>query len=158
MSSSSSSSSSSRIYIYINLCCSRTLNFIYSRNCDVILRCFKFVKSYSRRNIDGLFLFEGKINCHSIVDIISLRVPTKLIRDFSIFPIRNSPSPRSDGAANSKQTCFMIFILRIRFLWRTYFLFIILNCYFSSVYLIRFAFLKHFSALLLLLFIWCLSL
>jgi hypothetical protein len=91
-----------------NLCYSRFDRFRFSRKHDLILECLKFRTLYSRRQyLDGLYLFkilEGKIDCHSIMNTVSLRILTKLIRDFSMLTVSNSvtfsPSARCVNAAN----------------------------------------------------------
>jgi hypothetical protein len=57
--------------------------------------------------IDFLFpinVFKGKINCHSIMDTVGIRMPTRQIREFSTFSVssalRNSPSARCVIATN----------------------------------------------------------
>jgi hypothetical protein len=62
----------------------------FHRNYDVIveglgLRTLRF----RRRHLDALFLINvfKKIDCQSIMDTVSLRVHSKLIRDFSIFSV-----------------------------------------------------------------------
>jgi hypothetical protein len=45
------------------------------------------------RNLDGLFvinIYKGKTNSHTIMNTVSLHVPTKLVRDVSIFVVSNS--------------------------------------------------------------------
>jgi hypothetical protein len=48
--------------------------------------------------------FKGKINCHSIMDTVGIRVSRRQIRDFSTFNVssalRHSPSVRCASAAN----------------------------------------------------------
>jgi hypothetical protein len=58
-------------------------------------------------HIDALFLvnvFNNTIDCQSILDTVSLRIPSNLIRDFSIFSVskasRSSPSARCLTTAN----------------------------------------------------------
>jgi hypothetical protein len=52
-----------------------------------LLNCLNFRTFYSRqRHLYDLFLinvFKGKINCHSIMDTIGIRMPTRQIREFS---------------------------------------------------------------------------
>jgi hypothetical protein len=95
---------------FANLCHYRFLQFVIPRNYDLILNCLNFRTLYSRRHLDALFLiniFKSKINCHSIMDTVGIRVPTRQIRDFSTFSIssglRHSPSVRCASAAN--ETC-----------------------------------------------------
>jgi hypothetical protein len=74
----------------------------------LILNCLNFRTLHSRRNhLDSLFLiniFKSKINCHSVMDTVGIRVPTRQIRDFSTFSVssalRHSPSVRCASASN----------------------------------------------------------
>jgi hypothetical protein len=78
------------------------------RSYDLILCHLHFRTLYSRwRLLDALFLinvFKGKINCHSIMDTVGIRVPTRKIREFPTFSVnsalRHSPSARCVIAAN----------------------------------------------------------
>jgi hypothetical protein len=94
---------------FANLCYNR---FIQSNSfCDYefMLNYLQFKTLYSRRqNLDVLFLisvFKNRTECCSIMDTVSLRVPTKQIRDFSTFKVSNasrlSPSTRCVTTANS---------------------------------------------------------
>jgi hypothetical protein len=70
------------------------------------LNCWNFRTLYSRRHLDALFLitvFKGKINCHSIMDTVGIRVPIRQIREFSTLCEHCSPSARCVIAAND--TC-----------------------------------------------------
>jgi hypothetical protein len=77
----------------------RFFQFCMLRNYDLIPSHLNFRTLYSRRrHLNALFLinvFEGKINCHSIMDTVGIRVPTRQIREFSTFSVssalRNSP-------------------------------------------------------------------
>jgi hypothetical protein len=69
-----------------------------------------------RRHLDALFfinVFNNTIDCKSILDTVSLRVPSKLIRDFSIFSVskalRSSPSARCSTVANKVDQLMDIF-------------------------------------------------
>jgi hypothetical protein len=78
------------------------------RNYDLILSSLNFRTLYSgRRHLDALFfinIFKGKINCHSIMDTVGIRVPTRQIRECSTFSVnsvqRHIPSARCVIAAN----------------------------------------------------------
>jgi hypothetical protein len=52
-------------------------------------------------------VFKDKINCHSIIDTIGIRMPAKQIREFSAFSVssalRCSPSDRYVTAAKNMQ-------------------------------------------------------
>jgi hypothetical protein len=93
---------------FASLCHYRFPQFVIPRNYDLILNCLNFRTLYSRRrHLDALFLiniFKSKINCHSIMDTVGIRVSTRQIRDFSTFsvssPLRHSPSVRCGSAAN----------------------------------------------------------
>jgi hypothetical protein len=69
----------------------------------VILECLGLRTLHSRRrHLDALFLinvFNNTLDCQSVLDTVSQRVPSKLIRDFYIFivskALRSSPSARS---------------------------------------------------------------
>jgi hypothetical protein len=53
------------------------------RRYDLILSYLNFRTLYSRRHIHALFLinvFVGQINCHSIMDTVGIRVPTRRVR------------------------------------------------------------------------------
>jgi hypothetical protein len=77
-------------------------------NYDLILSYLNFRTLYSRRrHLDALFLInvlKGKINRHSIMTTVGIRVPTRQIREFSTFSessaLRHSPSARCVIAAN----------------------------------------------------------
>jgi hypothetical protein len=93
---------------FANLCHYRFPQLVSPRNYDLILNCINFRTLYSRRrHLHALFLinvFKGKINCHSIIDTVGIRVPIRQIRDFSTFNVnsalRHSPSARCASAAN----------------------------------------------------------
>jgi hypothetical protein len=74
---------------FAHLCYRRFYQFDFRRNYDVILERLGLITLHSRRrHLDALFLinvFTNTIECQSIMDTVSLRVPSKLIRDFSIF-------------------------------------------------------------------------
>jgi hypothetical protein len=60
--------------------------FGIKRDYDLILSHLNFRTLYCRRHFDALFLvnaFKGKTNCHSIMDTVGIRVPTRHIREFS---------------------------------------------------------------------------
>jgi hypothetical protein len=92
---------------FANLCCYRFFfQFGMLRNYDLILSHLNFRMLYSRRHLDALFLinvFKGKINCHSIMDLLVPRVPGRKIREFYTFSVscalRNSPPARCVIAA-----------------------------------------------------------
>jgi hypothetical protein len=53
-------------------------------NYDLNLKCLQFRTLYSRRQrVGALFrnVFEGKINCHSIMDTVDIRVPPRQLRE-----------------------------------------------------------------------------
>jgi hypothetical protein len=54
------------------------------RSYDLILSHLNFRTLYSRRrHLNALFLidvFKGKINCHSVMDTVGIRAPTRHIR------------------------------------------------------------------------------
>jgi hypothetical protein len=93
---------------FANLFHYQFLQFVIPRNYDFILNCLNFRTLYSRRRLlDALSLintFKSKINCHSTMDTIGIRVPTRQIRDFSTFSassaLRLSPKVRCASAAN----------------------------------------------------------
>jgi hypothetical protein len=93
---------------FAHLCCRRLYQFDFPRNYDVILELLGLKTLHSRRmHLNALFLisvFNNTINCQSIMDTISLLVPSKFIRDFSIFSVikamRSSPSARCSTVAN----------------------------------------------------------
>jgi hypothetical protein len=55
-------------------------------NYDLILNCLNFRTLYSRQHhLNVLFLinvFNGKINCHSIMNTVDIRVPARQIENF----------------------------------------------------------------------------
>jgi hypothetical protein len=58
------------------------------RNYDMILERFGLRTLHSRRrHLDYCNVFNNKTDCQSIMDTANLRVPSKLIRDFSIFSV-----------------------------------------------------------------------
>jgi membrane-associated HD superfamily phosphohydrolase len=75
----------------------------------IMLYRFNISTLYSRRkHLDSLFLinvFINKISCSSIFDTVSLCIPSRTIRDFSTFVVRQnfkvSPSARCVSAANT---------------------------------------------------------
>jgi hypothetical protein len=83
----------------------------------VILERLDLPTLYSgQRHINTLFIinvFSNTIDCQSILDTVSLRVPSKLIRDFSVFNVskalRSSPSARCSTAANEVYQFMSIF-------------------------------------------------
>jgi hypothetical protein len=93
---------------FANLCCYLVFQFDMLRNYDLILNHLNFRTLYSRRrNLDDLFLiniFKGKINSHSTMDTVGIRVPTRQIREFCTSSVssalRNSPSARCVIATN----------------------------------------------------------
>jgi hypothetical protein len=74
-----------------------------------ILDRLNFLPLHVRKShLDAVFLinaFKGNIACPSILDSVSLRIPSRYIRDFSTFSVhRNfkaSPSARCVSAANT---------------------------------------------------------
>jgi hypothetical protein len=72
-----------------------------------------------RKHLDALFLinfFNNIIDCQSILDTVSLRVRSKLIRDFSICSckaLRSSPSARCSTVANKVYQFMGIFSTKI---------------------------------------------
>jgi hypothetical protein len=78
------------------------------RNYDLIFSYSSFRTLYSgRQHLNALFIinvFKGKINCHSTMDTVDIRVPTRKIRECSTFSVssalRHSPSSRRVIAAN----------------------------------------------------------
>jgi hypothetical protein len=93
---------------FANICFNRFIQPYSFCNYDSMLVYLHFkTLSLSRHNLDALFLinvFKNKIDCCSIMNTVGLRVPTKHIRDFSIFIARGvsrlSPSSRCVKAAN----------------------------------------------------------
>jgi hypothetical protein len=82
-------------------------------NYESILNSLNFRRIYSRYT-DVMFLinvFKGKINSHSIVDTVDIRVPTRQIREFSTFSVsralRHSPTARF--AVIQNDVCWFIF-------------------------------------------------
>jgi hypothetical protein len=71
--------------------CTYVLPADFPRNYDVILERLSSRTLHSRRrHLDALFLiifFNNTIDCQSILDTVNLTVPSKLIRDFSIFSV-----------------------------------------------------------------------
>jgi hypothetical protein len=70
-----------------------------------------------RRHLDALFLinvFNNTIDCQSILDTVSIRLPSKLIGDFFIFNVSkalsSSPSTRCSTLANKVYKFMDIFI------------------------------------------------
>jgi hypothetical protein len=92
------------------------LQFGLLRNYDLILSHLNFRTLYCRQHLDALFLinvFKGKIHCQSIMDTVSIRVPTLQIREFYAFSVssvlRYSPSARCVIAAN--EICRFFYII-----------------------------------------------
>ena len=66
-----------------------------------------------RRDLDALFLFNvlrSRYQCESLLEAVGVRVPTRNIRDFSLFScppsLRSSPAFRCVGSANSVASSF----------------------------------------------------
>jgi hypothetical protein len=95
----------------------RFFNGVCDYNYEDILVRLNFLTLYlRRRHLDALFLinvFKGKISCSSVFDIVSLRIPTRSIRDYTTFTVhRNfkvSASARCVSAANAVCRCIDIF-------------------------------------------------
>jgi hypothetical protein len=75
---------------------------------DILVRLNILTLHLRRRHLDDLFIinvFKGKISCSSVFDTVSLRIPTRSIRDYTTFTIhRNlmvSPSARCVSAVNA---------------------------------------------------------
>jgi hypothetical protein len=93
---------------FAHLCYRRFYQFDFPLNYDVILERLGLRTRHSRRrHLDALFLvnvLKNTIDCQSILDTVSIRVPSKLIRDFSIFSVSkalsSSPSARCATVAN----------------------------------------------------------
>jgi hypothetical protein len=72
---------------FTSLCYYHVLQLDILRNYDLILNYLDFRTLYSRlRHIDALFIInvsKGKINCHSNMDTVGVRVPARQIREFS---------------------------------------------------------------------------
>jgi hypothetical protein len=81
-------------------------------------------------NLDALFLnnvFKGKISCSSVFDTVSLRIPTRSIRDYSTFTYivmsRSVPQPdvflppmQSAGASTSLTKILFCLLMSVIFL------------------------------------------
>jgi hypothetical protein len=93
---------------FAHLCYRLFYQFDFPRNCDAILGRLVLRTLHSRRrHLDALFLinvFNNTIDCQSILDTVSLRVPYKLIRAFSIFSVskalRSTPPARCSTMGN----------------------------------------------------------
>jgi hypothetical protein len=91
------------------LCYTRFLNGVCNYNYeDILLRLNLLTLQLRRRHLDALFLinvFRGKICCSTILDSVSLRIPSRSIRDHSTFTVNHnfkvSPSARCVSAANA---------------------------------------------------------
>jgi hypothetical protein len=72
---------------FTHLCYRPFYQFDFPRNYDVILERLSLRTLHSRRrHVDDLFLinvFNNTIDCQSILDSVSLRVPSKLIMNFT---------------------------------------------------------------------------
>jgi hypothetical protein len=94
---------------FVALCYTRFFNGVCDYNYEDILVRLNFLTLHLRkRHLDALFLinvFKGKISCSSVSDTVSLRIPTRSIRDYTTFTMhRNfkvSPSARCVSAANA---------------------------------------------------------
>jgi hypothetical protein len=67
---------------------------------DILVRLNLLTLHLRRRHLDALFLinfFKGKISCSSAFDTVSLRIPTRSVRDYSTFTVyrisRSVPKP-----------------------------------------------------------------
>jgi hypothetical protein len=93
---------------FAHLCYRWFCHFDFPRNYDVILERLDLITLHSRRrHLDSLFLinvFNNTIDCQYMLDTVSLRVPSELIRDFYIFSVikalRSSPSSRCSTMPN----------------------------------------------------------
>jgi hypothetical protein len=79
---------------FAHLCYRRFYQFDFPRNYDKIFERLGLRRLHSRRrHLDVLFLinvFNNTIDCQSVLDTVSLRVPSKLIRDFSVFSVNKA--------------------------------------------------------------------
>jgi hypothetical protein len=94
---------------FVALCYTRLFNgvcdFKYE---DSLVRLNFLTLHLRRRHLDDLSLFnvfKGKISCSSVFDTVSLRIPTRSVRDYSTFTVhcnfKVSPSVRCVSAANA---------------------------------------------------------
>jgi hypothetical protein len=74
---------------------------------DILVR-LNILTLHLRRHLDALFLinvFKGKISCSSVFDTVSLRIPTRSVRDCSTFTVHRNfkvgPSAKCVSAANA---------------------------------------------------------
>jgi hypothetical protein len=93
--------------------------FYILHNYDLIFSCLNFRILYSRRHLDALFLiniFKGKINFHSIMDTVGIRVATRQMTEFSTFSVSSvlsrSPSARCVIAANDIRKFLDLFLAK----------------------------------------------
>jgi hypothetical protein len=85
--------------------CYLSFQFDILTNYGLILNCLNFRTLYSgRRHLEILFIIKvvkGKIKCHSIMDTVGIRVPTKQFSAFSVSSaLRHNPSARCVIASN----------------------------------------------------------
>jgi hypothetical protein len=91
------------------LCCTRFFNGVCDcKYEDILVRLNFSTLHLRRRHLDALFLInlsKGKMSCSSVFDTVSLRIPTRSVRDYSTFTLhRNfkvSPAARCVSAANA---------------------------------------------------------
>jgi hypothetical protein len=115
----------------VTLCYTRFFNVVCDYKYEDILLRLNFLTLHSRRrHLDALFLinvFKGKICCSSVFDTISLRVPTRSIRDYSNFTdiVNSRPYPQPDvfllpvqcvGASTSLTTIVFCLLISVSFI------------------------------------------
>jgi hypothetical protein len=85
------------------LCFTRFFNGVYVYKYEDILVRLNFLMLHlRRRHPDALFLintFKGKISCSSVFDTVSLRIPTRSIRDYTTFTVHRNFKVSSSASA-----------------------------------------------------------
>jgi hypothetical protein len=74
---------------------------------DILVRLNFLMLHLRRRHLDALFLinvFKGKISCSSVFDTVSLRIPTRSVRDYYTFT-QSQSHISTDGQSASLSWC-----------------------------------------------------
>jgi hypothetical protein len=98
-----------KLLLTVALCYTRFFNGVCDyKYVDILVRLNFLTLHLRRRHLDALLLidvFKGKISCSSVFDAVSLRIPTRSIRDYSTFTVQSnfkvSSSARCISAVNA---------------------------------------------------------
>jgi hypothetical protein len=103
---------------FVALCCIRYFVGVCCNNYKIILVRLNLRTLYSRRrHFDALFLtnvFKSIISCSSLFDSVSVRIPNRIIRDYSTFIVNHNftVSPSARCVSSTIATCKVIDIFK----------------------------------------------